>query len=324
MVRYASVLLIGLFVTGVATASSWADGMFTELSKDFGSVPRGPTLSHLFHFTNHSKDWVHVAGVRVSCGCTSATALDTDVAPGKTGAILAQLDTLLFRGSKAVTIFVTFDRPQWDEVHLLVQAYGRDDIAVTPESFAFGQVHHNTTPANTVNVSLVGNSQLQIVDARCESNYVRATVRPIRHDESEVSYQVTARLRSDTPVGKWYTDVWLRTNDPNSPRIRVPLTVDVEPSLVVSPDAVSLGEVKVGHTVQRKVLVRGDKPFKIKEVTGGDGVLSVRDSTDETRPVHVLVVTLKASAAGDLNRTIRVLTDQKEEVEFQARAAVVP
>ncbi len=322
MVRYASVLFVGLVATQFA-AASWADGMFAELSKDFGSVPRGPTVSHLFHFTNNTKDWVHVASVRVSCGCTTATAVDTDVAPGKTGAILAQMDTLRFSGAKAVTIFVQFDRPQWEEARLLVQAYGRDDIGVTPESFAFGQVRRATTPSRTVGVSLVGNG-LQIVDAKCDSNYVKPVVKQVPRNDGGVDYQVSAKLRNDTPIGKWYTDVWLMTNDPNSPRIRVPLTVDVEGALTVSPDAVSMGEVKVGNTVQRKVLVRGDAPFKIKELKGGDGVLTVRDSTPDSKAVHVLVVTLKASAAGSLSRTIQVLTDHQDAVEFQAKADVVP
>lgn len=324
MVRYVSVLLVGLAAASGATASTWADGMFSELSKDFGSVPRGPTVSHLFHFTNNTKDWVHVANVRVSCGCTTATALDTDVAPGKTGTILAQMDTTRFTGAKAVTVFVQFDRPQWDEVQLVVQAYGRDDIALTPESFAFGQVRHATTPARSVSVSFVGSPGLQVVGARCDSNYVRPIIKQVRRDDSEVAYQVTAKLRNDTPVGRWYTDVWLQTNDPNSPRIRVPLTVDVEGALSVSPEAVSMGEVKVGNTVQRKVLVRGDQPFKIKEVKGTDGVLTVRDSTPDAKAVHVLVVTLKATAAGNLSRTIELLTDHQDAVQFQAKADVVP
>src|SRR5205823_12721975 len=52
-------------------------------------------------------------------------------------------------------------------------------------------------------------------------------------------YEVTATLRPDTPVGKWYTDVWLLTSDASSSRLRVPLTVDVEPTLNLSPGAVA-------------------------------------------------------------------------------------
>ena len=35
---------------------------------------------------------------------------------------------------------VQYDRPQWEEVHLVVQANSRDDVSLVPESLAFGQV----------------------------------------------------------------------------------------------------------------------------------------------------------------------------------------
>jgi len=42
--------------------------------------------------------------------------------------------------------------------------------------------------------------------------------------------------------------------------------------------------------------------------------------------VHVLTVKLKATAAGELNRTLRIVTDLPEEgeIEFQARAVISP
>src|SRR5208283_145107 len=150
MLRYTLVLLAGLCLTGPGRAASWADAMFDELSKDFGSVPRGPTLVHPFHFKNTTGGEVHIAGVRVSCGCTSAYALKTDVAPGEEAAILAQMDTMRFTGAKTVTIYVQVDRPQWEEVRLWVQANARDDFSVSPDTLALGKARHASSPGATV------------------------------------------------------------------------------------------------------------------------------------------------------------------------------
>ena len=90
-----------------------------------------------------------------------------------------------------------------------------------------------------------------------ESNYVQPKVGPAARGGNEVTYELTAKLRSDTPVGKWYTDVWVKTNNPAMPRVRVPLTVEIEPSLTVNTTTVALGEVKVGETAERKLVVRG-------------------------------------------------------------------
>src|SRR5579871_3529470 len=75
MLRHSLVILVGLGLVGSASAGSWADSLFEELGKDFGSVPRGPTLTHPFHLTNNTKQVVTIGNLRVSCGCTTVVAL---------------------------------------------------------------------------------------------------------------------------------------------------------------------------------------------------------------------------------------------------------
>jgi Protein of unknown function (DUF1573) len=282
-------------------------------------------LSHLFRLKNNTGRTVHISGVRVSCGCVTASALDTYLAPGQSTAIQAYMDTQRFLGSKVVTIYVSFDQPHWEEVRLWVQANSRDDLVVSPEAFALGQAKRGSMPSGSVTVSFAGNGQWQISDVERDSNYIQTTLRELRRDVAEVSYQVTATVRADAPAGKWYTDIWLRTNNPAMLKIRVPLTVEIESALSISPNAVQLGQVKPGTEEQRKVIVRGIKPFRITKIEGSDDQLSVRDSTSESKSVHVLTVTLKPTKAGEVNRKLKVLTDLKEEaeVEFQAKAQVV-
>ena len=170
---------------------------------------------------------LHILSVRVSCGCTSAQALHEWVAAGQESAILAQMDTRRFSGQKSVTIFVSFDQPSYEEVRLWVQANSRDDVTVIPESLAFGTIKRGTAPGTAVTISFLGGGNWQILGVKTDSNYVQASVREIRRDAGEVSYQLTAAMRADAPPGKWYTDVWLQTNNPMTPRVRVPLTVEI-------------------------------------------------------------------------------------------------
>jgi hypothetical protein len=300
--------------------------MFAEHSRDFGSVPRGPTLHYAFRLTNKTDQPVHIAGVRVSCGCTSAAAMKDDLAPGETSYILADMDTRRFSGIKTVTIYVQFDRPRWEEVRLWVQANGRDDVTMTPESLAFGQVKHGSSSATSLTLSFQGNLDWHIVEASCDSNYVQTRVEEVRREGSEVTYKVSARMRPDTPVGKWYTDVWLKTNNAATPRVRVPLTIEVQSVLMVSPAVANLGQVKTGAESERRVIVRGVQPFRITGVKGEDAQLTVKDTSPDSKPVHVLSVKLKAVKAGELNRTLRVQTDLKDEgeVEFQAIGQIIP
>jgi Protein of unknown function (DUF1573) len=308
-----------------AWADSWADALFEERVKDFGSVPRGPTLEHFFRLNNTTSGLVHIASLRVSCGCTSAVALQSSIEPGQSGVIDARMDTRRFSGNKSVTIYVQLDQPAWEEVRLVVRADGRDDLIVSPEAFVLGNTIKGETRTASATVTMYGSDQCQITDIERETSYIETSVQELQRQNGTVSYQVNAAVRADTPPGRWFTDVWVKTNNPSMPRIRIPLTVTVEPVLSVNTPTVSLGDVKAGGEVARKVIIRGGKPFRITELKGTDEQLRVRDNTSEKKSVHVLTITARPEAPGSLTRKVKIVTDLKDggEIEFEARANVV-
>jgi hypothetical protein len=325
MLRYSLILLAGLATAGYAGAATWADGLFEELNKDFGSVPRGLLQSHEFRVVNNTRQVVNISSVRVSCGCTTASVKDGKslLNPGEETAILARMDTSRFIGVRSVTIYVQFDRPQFEEVRLWVSANARNDFSVTPDTLNVGQVKRGSSQSAAVNLTFYGSREVRILTAKGESNYILPEFKEIRRD-AEVTYQLSARLRPDTPVGKWFTDVWVTTNMPSLPQIRVPLTVEVESALTASPEAVAMGKLKLMGESERRVVVRGVQPFKITKIQGVDDQLQVQDSTVGTREVHVLTVKFKGDRPGNITRRIRVLTDLtgENEIDFQINAVV--
>jgi len=325
MLRY-TLLTVALFAWAGPAHASWADSMFDELSKDFGSVPHGTLAIHPFRLVNNTGVPVHITSVRVSCGCTAAHAVQTYLAPGQETAILAQMDTRRFSNTKNVTIFVRFDQPRFDEVRLWVQANSRDDVSFSPDTLNFGKVKRGTGPTSEMTVSFLGTGQTQVLEAKCDSNYIMPSFKEVRRDGAESVYQIEAKVRPDTPAGKWYSDLWVRTNNPMMPRLRIPLTVEVESPLSVSPTIVALGQVKAGTETDRKVILRGVKSFRIVGISGTDNQVRVRETNTESKTVHVLTVTLRPNETGQLTRTIRVQTDLKTggEIEFNAQAQVVP
>jgi hypothetical protein len=326
MLRHSLLGAVLLAAASPVYASSWADGMFDELSKDFGSVPHGTVAVHPFRLTNKTNSTVRISNVRVSCGCTSARALQTLLAPGQETVILAQMDTRRFYSSKNVTIYVQFDQPQFDEVRLWVQADSRDDVSFSPDSLNLGKVQGGSAAQADVTITFVGSGQTQILEIKSDSNYLTPEFKEIRRAGGEVAFRITAKIRPDAPAGKWYSDVWLKTSNPALSRLRIPLTVEIESALKVSPQTVALGQLKAGALSERKVILRGAQPFRILSVDGGDNQVSVADPSDEAKTVHVLTVTLNPASPGQLSRTLRVHTDLEvgSEIEFNAQAQVVP
>ena len=74
-----------------------------------------------------------------------------------------------------------------------------------------------------------------------------------------------------------------------------------------------VGQVKAGAEAERRVIVRGVKPFRITSVQGTDALVSVKDSNPASKPVHVLTIKFKGQKPGELSRTFKVLTDLKED-----------
>jgi len=323
MLRFNVVLAAGLFAAAPVSAAGWAGGMLSEQGKDFGLVPRGPTLTHYFQVTNNTGKPVHISGVRVSCGCTTATALQNQLAPGESTAIQALMDTRRFSGHKQVTIFVTFDQPQWEEATVFVRAYGTDDISITPAELGFpGKVKQGTPATAKVTVQLLG-INWQVQGAESDSGYIEPAFKELRRDNGSVVYEVTASLRKDTPPGHWFTDVWLRTNQTGLPKVRIPLSVDIE-SASTSPRTISFGEIKAGESAERKFSVKGEKPFRVTKVEGADGEVTAKTS-EEPKAEQEVTITFKPSKAGKFDRKLIVVTDSTDlkKIEVQAHGNVV-
>ncbi len=328
MYRYLLILVVGLSVAGSAHADTWADGMFVDgLSKDFGSVPHGQKVTYPFRVVNNTGSPVTIYDVRVSCNCTKAYALKSELKPGQETAVIAEMDTGRFFNSRTVTIYVMFSQPAFAEVRLWIRAVSREDIDVNPANLAFGAIKRGTTPERKVTVTLTGNPNHKIVQVACDSNYVQPSCKLISNNNNfEVVYELTAKLRADTPPGKWFTDVWITTNNPASPKIRVPLTVEVQSALSVSPTSLLLGKVKPNTVKVQKIIVRGVEPFKITGVKGTDKQLEVTGDNSQNLNMHVLTVNFRPSEAGQFTRTLIIQTDLKEDnmIDFTTRAYVGP
>ena len=116
---------------------------------------------------------------------------------------------------------------------------------------------------------------------------------------------VAAAIRPAAPAGKWYSDVWRKTNNPAMPRLRIPLTIEIESALSISPTNIVLGQIKAGTEADRKVILRGVRAFRITTIGG----------TDDTLP--------NADGSFTLSRTLVALAAQAFQVREVERFALL-
>lgn len=316
MFRSSLVLLAAVCAVAPVSAATWAEEMFDSLKKDFGPVPRGPMLQHTFKITNNSKNVVTISSIRVSCGCVSAVVAKGQLQPGESTQLIANMDTTRFTGVRAVTVFVQFTQPAFEEVRLIVQSDMRADFTITPGSLTFGQAKKGSAPTASVTVTFHGNRDARITKVKADTNYVEPSVTEVRRNDAEVVYTLTAKMRADTPVGRWFTDVWLETSVAGLSTIRVPLNVEIQPALTVTPSLLALGSIKATQESSGRVIVRGTTPFKILSIKGqGEGVSVAHD--DAAKELHILTIKGTPAKAGKWNRKLTVVTDLKEDAEVE-------
>ncbi len=78
---------------------------FQEVSYDFGTVPQGSIVKHVFKFKNVGTDTLRIEQVKTSCGCTAAESSKI-IAPNAEGqiAVTYNAGSALGKTSKTVSV----------------------------------------------------------------------------------------------------------------------------------------------------------------------------------------------------------------------------
>jgi hypothetical protein len=307
--------LTGLLAWLAATLPSMASDLCAEPAKGFGGVPRGTVLTHQFRLTNPGPQSLHVAEVRTSCECSTVDIAQKDIPPGGTVPVTVTVKTALYAGTRTFTIFVAFDRPIKKEEQLRVSATSLEDVMVEPGVVNFGRVRPGQEMETSVRIDYRGGMEgwaLTTVDQ--ENPHFQARFEQLKRKPGLVQYRLHVKLKGTLPPGTWRLPVYLRTNDPYFPRLSVALEAEMPSALTVTPAVLQLGPVAASASLERKITVRGPKPFRVLRVECADARCTVQGLTNEAKQVHVLTVRFTAGTdAADTNLHIVLHTDLAEQ-----------
>lgn len=313
---------LAILAVGSANAGE-AEKFFSERVKDFGAVPFGQTQVHHFKITNTTNHVVGITGARVSCGCVSTQLAANTLRPGESTYLTAYMDTKRFIGFKEVIVYVNFANP-YEEVTLAVRANRNDNFSKSADALHLGHVRKGAPATGTMYVTMRNEPGFEIRSAASGTDFVKPTAKLVRRDGNEVVYEVAAELKPGLDTGTWTTDLVFGTTSSQLPSVRIPLYVDVVAAITATPAAVQFPVVKVGDKKEVSVVVKGDKPFKIVDVKGGDGLITAEADNSEAKQAHVLRILFRPNEAGQLSKTLTVVTDsgsaEKVTIPVRARA----
>jgi len=321
-------LIALVLAASTASAQGWAEKMFKDgLTHDFKVVPHGAQLFHRFTITNIYAVRMEIIGMTPSCGCVTPTASKRVLEPRESATIDVQMDASRFIGAKLVTIRVTVGPEFTSSAELRISATSRADIVFNPGAINFGQVVKGQKLTQKVEVEYAGSFAWEVKEVVVPPNLpVDVTSTPLPAKPGRVGYKLEATLKADAPSGALKEFIYLKTNDPNAAMVPLLIEANVIAALSVAPSTLSLGTVKAGEVLIRRVVVRANKPFRIMEVTGTDSAIALGTAVSATEtPVQTITFRCNFDKPGDIKRELKIKTDiQDEPLTVTVEGTVVP
>lgn len=330
-------LLSGIFSL-IPTAAAqepipWANKFFTAKGEvpppvvlhDFGTMPKGTVKTYRFKMTNIYAVEMQVQEPKASCGCLSVVEYTGKLGPLQTGHIEVKIDTSRVEGYKSISLPVYFEGRDaktnekfWSYAKVELRAVSRPDIAINPGAVQFGVVPAGQAVSQVVNITYTGPQRnWKITEVASKNEAFEVAILPLAARNGS-AFQITATLKKTASSGQFDEQIVLKTNDPAAPNLSLSATGMVQPPLsLVGGDPMKMGGIEVGKKLEKNVIVRSDKPFKVAAVDGqGDGITVTLLKQLPAAKSQVVTVTFAPDKVGPVKKVLKIKTDLGESIDL--------
>jgi hypothetical protein len=284
-----------------------------NLVHDFGTVPHGAQLFYRFNVTNIYAVRMEITQIVPGCHCVTATPSKRVLEPRETATIDISMDARNFTGPKSVIVKVTVGPDFVSTAELRLTANSRPDIVFNPGQVTFDTVPRGQTPTAVVDVEYAGKMDWQVGEVTTSKEApFEAAVKQSYRNPGKVGYQVKVTLKPDAAPGPFKDFVYLKTNDPNAPLVPVLVVGSVQSPLTVSPEVLSLGTVKTAEALTRRVVLRGNKPFRVVGIEGPAEVTLGGEPSAAANTMQTVTFQLLPSHAGPFRHQVKIKTDLQD------------
>lgn len=189
---------------------------------DFGTIPQGKKLNHVFKLINKGDSPLTITKTRTSCGCTVANVSSKTIEPGNSTELKITFDSASFGGKVTKTITVESNDPATPTTTLTIKGTISEDLVVTPRQLNLGQTKAGNSKELSVNLENHGDRTIRILSVTTPMTQVKATTKKQTlkpGEKTEVTVTVTPR-----PEDRFLSGFLVVATDiPGKPEITVPL-----------------------------------------------------------------------------------------------------
>jgi len=312
-------------------AQKWAEDMFKVKNHNFGSVSRNAKAEYDFEVYNPYIEDIHIRSVSSSCSCTSVSVDKSTIKTYETARVKAHYNTDRFLGEKGATLTVVIDKPFYATVQLQVKGNIRTDIIFQPGVVNFGSIFSGNAVEKEVNFTYQGRSNWQVTQLKSTNKDVSANLTEISRNAGQVKYRLKVKLAPDASTGYINDRIILVSNEGLNKEIPIMVQGVVKQGITVNPSKLIIGNLEPGQEVTKKIVLRAESPFMIKEIACPNDQYSFNfqrtRSIGPSSNIQIITVSYKAPDAVTnrlFNDTISIVTDaQQTPLELKAYAKVL-
>ena len=322
--------LLAVFATDLC-AQQWAENMFKVKNFDFGNVSRNAKAEYEFEVYNPYVEDIHIRSVSASCSCTTVSVDKSTIKTYETAKVKAHYNTDRFTGAKNATLTVVIDKPFYATVQLQVKGNIRSDINFQPGEVNLGSVFSGQGVEKSVDFTYQGRSDWQVVALKSTNQEISAEMTEISRKYGQVRYRLKIKLAPNAPVGYINDRIILISNEGYQHEIPIMVQGVIKQGVTVNPSKLFVGNLESGQEITKKIVLRAESPFTIKEVTCPNSQYSFdfqqSQSTVGPRNIQIVTVSYKApesTTEQQFTDIIHIKIDaQKTPIEIETFAKVV-
>jgi len=291
-----------------------------EMEFNAGDVIKGDVIEHEFILNNKGQGVLKVLRVQPTCGCT-VTKYDNEIAPGKSGKILASVKTENFSGNIAKTINVQTNDKELATFALTVKGNVKTLLSVKPsERLSLGLVYVGTPIEKEFDITSEDGqpfevTQITATDDKISYNLVLAP------DKKTAKFKTT--IPADYPVGPIQGNFTLKTTHPKVQTLNINLFGTMREPLSVFPQTVNYSGLSKDFVVSnpespelnKVITVRFETEATLEIKSVKSNLPFIEATFEETQPKQAYSIKLHLVPdkvkVGPFEGAIVVLTNKK-------------
>jgi hypothetical protein len=245
--------------------------MVKESEYDFGSVPRGASVIHVFTIKNEGTEDLVIENVELMERFTTVRVLKT-IPPGGEGKITVTFETVRVGGEFRTGVILSTNDPENPKIVFVMKGRVSDPIDVLPYSAVFLTSFRGESAERSLSIVNNDIEPLFIKEVRSEGESFHAELQTIREN---MEYRLSVRSNPHASPGKYKEILWLSTNNEKIPRLKIVVNNYVKNEVYAFPEEIDLGTIRLEdlekvagmeRVLSQTVLVkhREAKDFKIQ------------------------------------------------------------